>query len=87
MIPGIILILGPSYTVQFCFQKQKIAGFICFILGVIMVISGWAFFGFIVEVFGFINLFGNFFPAAYSFAKTLIWASWGLIYTTGVSSQ
>lgn len=33
-------------------------GTTCFIFGIFLVIAGWAFIGLIVEVFGFINLFG-----------------------------
>jgi len=39
---------------------RKIKGTICFLLGIVMVLCGWTFIGMIIEVFGFINLFGYF---------------------------
>lgn len=36
-----------------------------------LVLSGWSVVGMLVELFGFINLFGSFFPLAFSFLKTL----------------
>jgi hypothetical protein len=44
--------------VRFFTQRQKLRGSVCFALGFFMVISGYTFFGMIVESFGFINLFG-----------------------------
>mmetsp|Transcript_9509 Transcript_9509/g.17535 ORF Transcript_9509/g.17535 Transcript_9509/m.17535 type:complete len:124 (+) Transcript_9509:510-881(+) len=40
----------------------KWRGLVTFWLGILMVMSGWPMFGMFVELFGFINLFGSFFP-------------------------
>eukprot|EP00163_Fabomonas_tropica_P008435 TRINITY_DN1808_c0_g1_i2.p2 TRINITY_DN1808_c0_g1~~TRINITY_DN1808_c0_g1_i2.p2 ORF type:complete len:103 (+),score=8.37 TRINITY_DN1808_c0_g1_i2:12-320(+) len=61
-LSGVTLLIGPSKTFGFFFQKRKWKGTSTFIIGIIMVLFGWTFIGFFVEGFGFINLFGNFFP-------------------------
>eukprot|EP00298_Acanthocystis_sp_HF-20_P029353 c8228_g1_i1.p1 GENE.c8228_g1_i1~~c8228_g1_i1.p1 ORF type:complete len:143 (+),score=30.55 c8228_g1_i1:53-481(+) len=59
---GTILILGVSNTVSFLSQKRKLRGTVCFLGGVFLVLARWPIIGILVEAFGFINLFGNFFP-------------------------
>jgi len=39
--------------------------------GVLMVVSGFTFFGVLIEAFGFINLFGDFFPVVVGFLRSL----------------
>eukprot|EP01089_Gocevia_fonbrunei_P001011 TRINITY_DN10969_c0_g1_i3.p1 TRINITY_DN10969_c0_g1~~TRINITY_DN10969_c0_g1_i3.p1 ORF type:complete len:115 (+),score=5.11 TRINITY_DN10969_c0_g1_i3:121-465(+) len=68
---GVTLVIGPRKTYTFFFQMRKIKGTICFLGGISMVILGWAFVGMIFEVFGFINLFGNFFPHVLSFLRSV----------------
>lgn len=36
---------------------RKIAGTVCFLLGLITILSGWTFIGLLLEGFGFVNLF------------------------------
>lgn len=55
---GITLLIGPQKTFYFFARKQKIRGTICFFLGMLMVFAKWTILGMIVEVIGFINLFG-----------------------------
>lgn len=45
-------------------QREKLGGTLAFFGGLVLVLSGWAFVGLILEAFGFVNLFGNFFPYA-----------------------
>ncbi|KAI8051477.1 hypothetical protein BDF22DRAFT_73186 [Syncephalis plumigaleata] len=47
---------------QFFAQRRRIPGAICFFIGVIIVFFKWPIIGLLVEVFGFINLFADFFP-------------------------
>jgi len=61
-LSGITLVIGFRKTLQFFFQMRKIKGTICFLSGIVLVLCGWTFIGMIIEVFGFINLFGDFFP-------------------------
>jgi vesicle transport protein GOT1 len=70
-LSGITLVLGFQRTGRFLFQRQKARGTACFLGGILLVLIGWAFIGLIVQAFGFINLFGDFFPVAIAFAKRL----------------
>ena len=75
------MLMGPKSTFSF-FQsrwaKQGPVGVICFFLGVFMVMLhkriGWwchPIFGIIIEVFGFINLFGKFFVTVLRVSKNM----------------
>lgn len=55
---GLTLIIGMQKTFYFFARKQKIRGTLCFLGGVLLVFFKWPFIGFIVEIFGFLNLFG-----------------------------
>ena len=67
---GIVLLIGPHRTVHFFFGRRgKLRGTICFLLGITMVLYGWAVIGMLIEVFGILNLFGNFFPIIIVFIR------------------
>jgi len=68
-ISGVGVGLGARKTFNFFFKKEKIRGTVCFAFGIFLVIVGWAFIGLCVELFGFMNLFGNFFPIAISVGR------------------
>uniref|UniRef100_A0A6B2LR74 Vesicle transport protein n=1 Tax=Arcella intermedia TaxID=1963864 RepID=A0A6B2LR74_9EUKA len=68
---GITMIIGPTKTRKWLMQKSKRAGTACFLGGILLVLWGWTFFGLIIEIFGFINLFGNFFPIAFAFMRRI----------------
>eukprot|EP01118_Nematostelium_gracile_P004873 TRINITY_DN15800_c0_g1_i1.p1 TRINITY_DN15800_c0_g1~~TRINITY_DN15800_c0_g1_i1.p1 ORF type:complete len:139 (+),score=28.75 TRINITY_DN15800_c0_g1_i1:26-442(+) len=70
-LSGISLVIGIQKTMRFFFQRRKIRGTSCFLGGILLVLSGWAFIGLCVEVFGFINLFGDFFPIVFAFLRRL----------------
>ena len=63
-LSGVMLIIGPSKTYRFFFQKRKAKGTACFLGGICLVLYGWAMVGILVEGWGFINLFADFFPTA-----------------------
>ena len=63
-LSGVMLIIGPTKTYRFFFQKRKAKGTACFLGGIALVLYGWAMIGIIVEGWGFLNLFGDFFPTA-----------------------
>ena len=63
-LAGVLLIIGPSKTYRFFFQKRKAKGTACFLGGIVLVLYGWAMIGIIIEGWGFLNLFGDFFPTA-----------------------
>ncbi|KAI3640976.1 hypothetical protein MIR68_001854 [Amoeboaphelidium protococcarum] len=70
-LSGVTMIIGPSKTVSFFFQPRKLRGTICFILGIVLVMFKWVLIGILVQLFGFINLFGDFFPVVVSFLRRL----------------
>ena len=49
-VAGTFLIIGPRRTSTYFLQKEKMRGTVCFALGFLMVIWGWAFFGLVIEV-------------------------------------
>ncbi|KIS65827.1 uncharacterized protein UMAG_12038 [Mycosarcoma maydis] len=68
---GIALLIGPQKTFYFFARKQKIRGTICFFAGMLLVFCKWAVIGMLVEAFGFLNLFGDFFPVILNFLRQL----------------
>jgi len=66
---GITLLIGAQKTAKFFFRRSKLRGTTCFLGGIIVVLAGWSMVGMIVEVFGIINLFGNFFPVILTFMR------------------
>jgi hypothetical protein len=55
---GITLLIGPQKTFYFFARKQKLRGTLCFFAGMLLVFARWTFIGMLVEIFGFLNLFG-----------------------------
>lgn len=55
---GITLLIGPQKTFYFFARKQKLRGTICFFVGMLLVFAKWTIIGMMVELFGFLNLFG-----------------------------
>ncbi|OBZ68048.1 putative Golgi transport protein 1 [Grifola frondosa] len=70
-VSGLTLIIGPHKTFYFFARKQKLRGTVCFIGGILLVFFKWPFVGVIVETFGFLNLFGDFFPVILTFLRQL----------------
>ncbi|KIJ67865.1 hypothetical protein HYDPIDRAFT_179986 [Hydnomerulius pinastri MD-312] len=70
-LSGITLIIGPNKTFYFFARKQKLRGTLCFFGGVMLVFFKYPFIGMIVETFGFLNLFGDFFPVILTFLRQL----------------
>ncbi|EDR09139.1 uncharacterized protein LACBIDRAFT_294074 [Laccaria bicolor S238N-H82] len=70
-VSGLTLIIGPKKTFYFFARKQKLRGSICFLGGIVLVFCKWPFIGVIVETFGFLNLFGDFFPVVITFLRQL----------------
>ncbi|KAF9578980.1 Golgi Transport [Lunasporangiospora selenospora] len=70
-LAGLTLVIGAQKTVYFFARRQKIRGTMCFFGGILLVFIKWPILGVIVELFGFINLFGDFFPVIISFLRRL----------------
>ncbi|KAL1500526.1 hypothetical protein AB1Y20_013182 [Prymnesium parvum] len=70
-LSGVVMIIGAKKTFKFFFQKRKAKGTACFLGGILLVLYGWAMIGIFVEGFGFLNLFGDFFPIALGFLRNM----------------
>ncbi|KAN0091220.1 Vesicle transport protein, Got1/SFT2-like protein [Tylopilus felleus] len=70
-LSGLTLIIGPQKTFYFFARKQKLRGTTCFLGGILLVFLKYPFIGMIVETFGFLNLFGDFFPVVLTFLRQL----------------
>lgn len=70
-IGGLVALIGPSQTVGFFVQAHRLRGTVCFCLGIILVIVGRPVVGMLIEIFGIVNLFGNFFPQALPFLRRI----------------
>lgn len=70
-IIGVVMIIGPQRTIVFFTRPAKLRGSVCFALGVLMILFKWSFFGFLVEMFGVLGLFGEFFPTLVQFLRSL----------------
>mmetsp|Transcript_5343 Transcript_5343/g.8261 ORF Transcript_5343/g.8261 Transcript_5343/m.8261 type:complete len:150 (+) Transcript_5343:127-576(+) len=51
--------------------QRRWRGILTFWGGIFMVMGGWPMLGMLVEFFGFINLFGSFFPLVLTFLRSL----------------
>lgn len=70
-LAGVILIIGPTRAVRFFFQRRKAKGSALFFAGMALVLLGKPVVGIVIEAFGFINLFGDFFPVVISFLRRM----------------
>jgi len=70
-LAGVAFSIGPKSTLTFFTQWRKIKGTVVFFTGLLLVISGWSKIGLFIEFFGFINLFGDFFPFVIRFIRSL----------------
>ena len=68
-VAGLVLVIGISKTVSFFTRKGKLTGAICFLVGILLVFIKWPIFGIATELFGFINLFADFFPIVIQFLR------------------
>ncbi|XP_053102353.1 vesicle transport protein GOT1A [Hemicordylus capensis] len=71
-LSGLAIIIGLRRTVGFFFQKQKLMGTSFFLGGILIVLLKWPILGMLLETYGFINLFRNFFPIAFGFLGSLV---------------
>jgi hypothetical protein len=68
---GVATIIGLSSAFRFFFQRRKLRGSLLFFAGVFLVFARHPFIGVCCELFGFINIFGNFFPQAVAFGRRI----------------
>ncbi|EGW31112.1 uncharacterized protein SPAPADRAFT_142784 [Spathaspora passalidarum NRRL Y-27907] len=70
-ILGLILIIGPQRTISFFTRPTKIRGTICFVLGILLILVKHPFVGFVLESFGILGLFGDFFGTIVQFLRSI----------------
>jgi hypothetical protein len=70
-VAGVPLTIGPGRTAGYFFQPKKARATACLSLGILLVFAGRPILGILLEVFGFINLFGNMFPLAFAIMKQM----------------
>ncbi|KAK6456943.1 vesicle transport protein [Scheffersomyces xylosifermentans] len=70
-IIGLVLIIGPQRTTTFFTRPTKIRGTICFVTGIVLILMKRSFFGFIIESFGILGLFGDFFGTIIQFLRSI----------------
>ncbi|TPX37168.1 hypothetical protein SmJEL517_g00892 [Synchytrium microbalum] len=68
---GLTLVIGMAKTATFFMRKNKLRGTVCFLGGILLVFIKWPMIGMVVELFGFVNLFGDFFPVVIGFLRRL----------------
>lgn len=56
--------LGVSRTIRFFSRRDRIRGIISFFSGIFLVMVRWPIFGMILQFYGLVYLFGQFFPIA-----------------------
>ena len=80
--PGLILFVGTNNARSYLIRTDKMHATLCFFGGAVLVLFGWPWLGFIIELFGFVNLFGNFFPAILSVVRSFGSGMWMLLMGT-----
>ena len=68
---GLILVIGVGKSTSFFVQPDKLKGSGCFFGGIIVVLLGWPIIGMAIEIYGFITLFGGFFPMAINVLRVM----------------
>ncbi|CAM9215498.1 unnamed protein product [Ascophyllum nodosum] len=63
-LAGITMTIGPRRTFVFFFKRKQWRGNLFFFGGMVLVLIRWPVLGMVLQVFGFLNLFGPFIPIA-----------------------
>lgn len=63
-LTGLTMTIGVSRTLRFFSRRDRIRGIISFFVGVFLVMIRWPVFGMILQFYGLVYLFGQFFPIA-----------------------
>ena len=70
-IAGVVLIAGHQRAYAFLAQRERTRGSCIFLFGIFLVLRGSARIGVLVEIFGILNLFGNFIPSLLNLVKSI----------------
>jgi ABC-type Co2+ transport system permease subunit len=63
-LTGLVLTIGFSRTVRFFSRLERMRGIVAFFGGVFLVMVRWPIIGMILQLYGLVYLFGQFFPIA-----------------------
>ncbi len=63
-LTGLTLTIGVSRTIRFFSRPDRMQGIVAFFGGVFLVLMRWPIFGMILQFYGLVYLFGQFFPIA-----------------------
>mmetsp|Transcript_8070 Transcript_8070/g.24217 ORF Transcript_8070/g.24217 Transcript_8070/m.24217 type:complete len:197 (+) Transcript_8070:31-621(+) len=66
-----VSLFGVRLTLGALSAVPQVRGTSCFLGGIFLVLVGWPVFGMAIELFGFLNLFGDFFPVVLGFLRNL----------------
>jgi len=68
---GLGLLLGMTKTFKFFFRREKWKGSATYFLGIFLIVFGWSFVGFVLEMYGIWKLFASFLPNVITSLKML----------------
>ncbi len=71
-VPGLACCMGLDKTFAFFAQRDRLMGTTAFLGGIVTVLLGWPILGMIIELYGFVALFGGFLPLVISFLRQVI---------------
>ncbi|RPB23490.1 Got1-domain-containing protein [Terfezia boudieri ATCC MYA-4762] len=71
LLLGITVLLGPTKTFTFFAKKEKLKGTAAFIVGLAFIIARWPMIGFVVECYGLLLLFKDFFGVLVGFIGSI----------------
>jgi len=70
-LTGLTLTIGVSRTIRFFSRRDRIRGIVSFFGGIFLVMCRWPVTGMIFQLYGFVYLFGQFFPIAAASMKDI----------------
>lgn len=70
-VAGLVLFAGTPRAVAYVSAPKRRRGALCFATGIFLVLRKWAFTGFLIEVFGIMNLFADFTGVIIAFLRQM----------------
>jgi hypothetical protein len=71
LLIGMTLLLGPQRMLSLFMRKEKYRGTACFFLGIVVILLRWTIVGFLVELYGILGLFSDFFGVVVGFVAAV----------------
>jgi len=71
LIIGLTLTMGYRRTFSFFIRKEKYRGTAAFFLGIVVILLRWPLFGFLIELYGILALFSDFFGVIVGFVAAI----------------